>query len=271
MMSSTADTKFLLGNLYKHKRLLLEMAKRDVFDRYAGNMFGAVWALVHPIMTIVVFIFMFAVVFRLKVETGIEFPGDHTLYMISGLVPWLVAADVLSRSSTIVSNHAALVKQVVFPVEILPAKMVLASLPTFLIGMVGLTIYALISNKYSFALLLYPLAALPFYIFLSGVAFLFAALGVFLRDLKEFTQMYILIGMYAVPIIYFMDWVPAKLRFFIYSNPITVFIETFHHAAYYGGISSWFVWLMALIISVTTYWFGAMIFARLRPYFGSYL
>lgn len=270
-MSTAAATRFLFGSIVRHRRLLLEMARRDVSDRYAGQVLGAVWAVVHPVLTISVFIFMFAVVFRMKAGGSLDIPGDHTLYMVSGLIPWLVTADVLSRSSTIVSSQASLVKQVVFPVEILPVKMVLASLPTFLIGLSGLVIYGLAVGRASPALLLYPLAALPFYLFLLGVAFALSAVGVFVRDIREVVQMYALIGMYVAPIFYFMDWVPTRFRPLVYLNPITVFVESFHDAAYYGGIRSWLVWLVALGLGCAATWLGAMVFARLKPHFGSYL
>lgn len=270
-MSTTAATRFLFGSLIKNRRLLLEMAKRDISDRYSGQVLGSIWAVVHPVMTIVVFIFMFAVVFRVKVDSSLNIPGDHTLYMISGLVPWLVVADVLSRSSAIVSSQASLVKQVVFPVEILPVKMLLATLPTFLIGFAGLTIYGLLAGRSSVALLLYPVAAVPLYLFLLGASFALSAIGVFLRDIKEVVQMYTLIGVYVAPIFYFMDWVPERLRFLVYLNPITMYVENFHDAAYYGGVRSWTVWLVALLVGAVTAWAGAMIFARLKPHFGSYL
>ena len=204
-------------------------------------------------------------------NASLAVPGDHTLYMLSGLVAWLVIADVLGRSSTIVSSQASLVKQVVFPVEILPVKMVLASLPTFLIGFAGLCIYGLLAGRASPALLLYPLAALPLYLFLLGVAFALSAVGVFLRDIREIVQMYTLVGIYVAPIFYFMDWVPERLRFLVYLNPITIFVETFHDSAYYGGIRNWLIWLGALGLGCLATWLGAMVFARLKPHFGSYL
>lgn len=270
-MSAMATTRFLFGSIIKQRRLLLEMARRDVSDRYAGQMLGSVWAVVHPVMTVAVFIFMFAVIFRMKVDGSLDIPGDHTLYMVSGLVPWLVTADVLGRSSAIVSSQASLVKQVVFPVEILPVKMVLASLPTFLIGFAGLVIYGLAVGRATPALLLYLLAALPLYLFLFGTAFALSAIGVFLRDIREIVQMYTLIGIYVAPVFYFMDWVPERIRWVVYLNPVTVYIEMFHDAAYYGEIRSVMVWLVALFLGGATTWLGAMLFARLKPHFGSYL
>ncbi len=271
MSSNTSATSFLIRSLFKNRRLLIEMARRDVSDRYAGQMLGSIWAFVHPVMTISVFIFVFAVVFRVKVDDSLNIPGDHTLYMVSGIIPWLIIADVLGRGSSIISGHASLVKQVVFPVEVLPVKVVLATLPTFAIGFAGLVLYAFAVGRVSPALLLYPVAAVPLYLFLLGVAFLLSSIGVFLRDIKELVQMYALIGLYIAPIFYFMDWVPAKFRPFIYLNPVTVFIETFHDAAYYGGVRSWMVLAATAAIGLFTAWLGASVFAKLKPHFGSYL
>lgn len=270
-MSATAATSFLFRSLIKNRRLLFEMARRDVSDRYAGQLLGSVWAVIHPVMTVFVFIFVFAVVFRVKVDETLDIPGDHTLYMVSGVIPWLVIADVLGRGSAIISGQASLVKQVVFPVEVLPVKVVLATLPTFIIGMAGLVLYALAVGRASPALLLYPLAALPMYLFLIGVAFLLAAIGVFLRDIREVVQLYALVGIYIAPIFYFIDWVPEQIRLLIYLNPVTVFIELFHDAAYFGGIRSWIVLCSAMLVGIVTAWFGAMVFAKLKPHFGSYL
>ena len=270
-MAKTSATGFLFRSVFKHRRLLLEMARRDISDRYAGQVLGSIWAFIHPVTTVAVFIFIFGVVFRAKADGSLNIPGDHTLYMVSGLVPWLVAADVLGRSSGIVSGQASLVKQVVFPIEVLPVKVVLATLPTFLIGFAGLLIYGFAVGRLSPALLLYPLAALPLYLFLLGVAFALSAVGVFLRDVREIIQMYTLIGIYIAPIFYFMDWVPPLIRPVIYINPFTVFIENFHDAAYYGGLRSSMTWIIALALGCAATWSGALVFARLRPHFGSYL
>lgn len=264
-------TQFLFHSIFRQHRLLLEMARRDISDRYAGQMLGTVWAFVHPVITISVFIFLFAVVFGVKAEGRVDIPGDHTLYMMSGLIAWLVIADVLGRSSSIVSSQASLVKQVVFPVEILPVKMVLATLPTFLIGFSGLLLYAFIVHRATPAMFLYPLAAIPLYLLLFGIAFAFSAIGVFLRDIREVVQIYTLAGIYLAPVFYYIDWVPGRLRWLVYLNPITVFMEMFHDAAYYGEVRSWSMWLIASVVGAAATFLGAMLFARLKPHFGSYL
>tara|TARA_R100001039_G_C1842930_1_gene103603 strand:+ start:1214 stop:2026 length:813 start_codon:yes stop_codon:yes gene_type:complete len=270
-MTICKEVQFLCQSLYKNKRLIAEMAKRDISDRYAGQILGIFWAIAHPVIMIAAYVFLFAVVFRAKTEGVVDVPGDHTLYMLSGLIPWLVVADVLGRSSALISSQASLVKQVVFPVEVLPVKMVLATLPTFVIGLAGILIYAAVVDRISASMILFLVAALPLYLFLFGCAFLLSAVGIFLRDVKELTQLYTMIGLFIAPIFYFIDWVPEKIRLILYANPLTFYIEAFHDAAYYGEIRSWLVWCVVFVLSLIMLSIGMAVFARLKPHFGSYL
>lgn len=251
----------------------MEMAKRDLSDRYAGQILGAIWSIIHPIAVISVFLFIFGVVFRAKAANiGVDFPADQAVYMLAGLIPWIVASEVISRSSSVVSGQAELVKQVVFPIEVLPIKMVIASLPTVLIGFIGLILYVTIRfQTLPMSYLLLPLAVGILYVFLCGVAFLLSAIAIFFRDMKDIVQLYTLIGLYLAPIFYFMDWVPVKVRFVLYLNPMTYFILMFHDVAYHGTIQSPLVWGVATVIALTSLLGGAWIFSRLKPQFGSYL
>ena len=89
--------------------------------------------------------------------------------------------------------------------------------------------------------------------------------------LKDIVQMYMLVGVYVAPIVYFVDWVPKSLRMLIYLNPITYFIECFHDAGYYGGIRSPLEWSIAAGLAAVSLATGATVFYRLKPHFGSYL
>ncbi len=263
----------ILRTLAKNRRLLMEMAKRDLSDRYSGQILGKVWGFVHPAATVGVFLFIFGAVFQAKASSvGVDFPADHAVYMVSGLIPWLVVAEVISRSSASISGNAALVKQVVFPLEILPVKMVMATLPTMIIGFAGLTAYVLIRfGTLPASYLMLPAAVAILYVFLIGVAFMISAIAIFFRDLKDIVQLYTLLGLYLAPIFYFINWVPENFRVVLYLNPVTYFVMIFHDLAYHGAIQSPPVWGAALVLSLLSVVLGALVFSRLKPHFGSYL
>ena len=75
--------------LSRHRDLTFEMAKRELSDRYAGQAFGKLWAVIHPIFLMGVFVFIFAVVFKMKIGGTRDMPLDYTVYLLSGLVSWL--------------------------------------------------------------------------------------------------------------------------------------------------------------------------------------
>lgn len=267
------DVVATLRVVARYRRLTFELARRDISDRYAGQVLGSAWALIHPVATVAVFLFLFGVVFAAKAAgAGWHVPSDHAVYLVSGIVTWLVATDVLARGPAIVSGNAALVKQVVFPLEVLPVKTVLATLPVMAIGVVGLMLYTLVTfHTLGAGYLLLPLCLVLLYTFLFGVAFILSSLGVFLTDLKDVVQLYLLLGLYLAPVFYFMSWVPAKLRPILYLNPMTLYVECFHDAAYFGGVTDLRLWLAAAGVSALAFLLGTLIFNRLKPQFGSFL
>ena len=114
--------------LLKHKDLTWELTQREISDRYAGQSFGIVWAVGHPLFLMAVFVFVFGVVFKMKIGGTVQLPLDYTTYILAGLIPWLAFQESMNKGCSVITANASLVKQVVFPLEVLPAKVVLASL-----------------------------------------------------------------------------------------------------------------------------------------------
>ena len=131
---------------YRHRILMYEMAKREITDRYAGQVFGALWAIGHPLILVVVYAFIFGKVMSLKVGGTADMPLDYTAYLLSGLLPWMAFQESLAKGTTAITANSSLVKQVVFPTEVLPAKTVLASLLTQVIGSVCLAVHVLMQS-----------------------------------------------------------------------------------------------------------------------------
>src|SRR5271165_5565788 len=98
------------------------MAKREITDRHVGQMLGMVWAIGHPLILILVYIFIFGFVFKAKAGVGHELPFNYAIYLLSGLLPWMAINDCMNKSCGLLTGNANLVKQVVFPLEVLPIK-----------------------------------------------------------------------------------------------------------------------------------------------------
>jgi lipopolysaccharide transport system permease protein len=263
----------LLRSIVRNRRLTIELSKRELLDRYTGQLFGSAWAILHPALTVLVFLFFFGEVLKVKVG-GAHLPAnnDFTIYLLSGLLPWLVLQDVLTRGSTLVVNNAHLVKQVAFPLDVLPIKAIPPAFVILLVGLLLLIVYTLMTT---FALpatyLVLPLLLVELILLCVGIALFLSALGVFIRDLKDIVQVFSFVGVYVSPIFYTIDTVPAKLRALVFLNPFTPIILTFQDVLFYGSFAHPWAWVVSIVLSVAALLIGARVFNTTQHYFGSYL
>src|SRR5690606_12485274 len=106
--------------LWRHRDLIAAMSQRDLVTPYAGQVLGAVWAIGHPLFLVALLAVVFQFIFGTRFGGTFELPLDYTVFILAGMVPWQVFAQVLSTSGVEVTSNDNLVKQVVFPVEVLP-------------------------------------------------------------------------------------------------------------------------------------------------------
>jgi len=258
--------------LVRRRELTLEMAKREVTERYRGQVLGTVWTILHPLILILVYIFLFVLVFRIRIGGTREMPLDYTTYILAGLIPWLTIQDVLAKSAQAILSSRNLVKQIVFPVEVLPAKTVIASMTTFVISLVILLVYVIATQPrlfWTYALL--PVLAVLLFLILIGISFFLATVGVFLRDVKDFVQVFNFVGFFLIPMFYLPAQVPGPLRPILYINPFSYVIWCFQDALYFGAIRHPWAWAVMAVMALLLPAAGYRFFNRLRNMFGNVL
>lgn len=258
--------------LSRNFELAWEMTKRELTDRHAGQFIGVVWAVSHPLVQMGVFVFIFAYVFVARMVGVEDVPYDYTTYILCGLIPWLTFNDVLSKGVSSITGNANLVKQLVFPQEILPVKTVWASCLAYLLGMAALILYVLIrygSLPWTFALV--PVLFAFQLLLMMGTCFLISSLGAYFRDLKEFIQIFCMVSVYFLPITYQPTMVPDVFRPVIYANPFSYMIWCYQDACYFGRFESPWAWPIYIGFSISTFVLGYRTFRKLKPYFGNVL
>jgi lipopolysaccharide transport system permease protein len=256
----------------KYRALTLEMARREFADRYTGQVFGLFWMVLHPLTLIAVYVFVFGYVFRVRITGAGDLPLDYTTYLLAGVIPWLGFQDALAKSSTVILNNASLVKQVIFPLEVLPVKIVIASLTTQVILIVLLMGYLLAVHRWvpwTYALL--PPLILVQAAMMIGVCALVSATGVFFRDTKDFVQMFGTVGLYLVPALYLPAFVPGMFRPLLYLNPLSYLIWCYQDALYFGRLAHPAAWVFLVLFSLSIMLIGARAFHRLKTVFGNLL
>lgn len=262
----------LIDLLTHHKQLTWEMTKREITDRYAGQVLGTMWAVGHPLVLMGIYVFIFAVVLKVKVGGTREMPLDYSTYLLAGLIPWMAFAESMSKNAVIIISNANLVKQVIFPIEVLPVKSVLSCLVTQVVSTVILILYVLISHgSLPWTYILLPVLFLFQLLAMIGVGYLLSSVGAYFRDIKDIVQVFCVAGMYMMPVFFLPQWVPPVLRPILYFNPFSYFAWCYQDACYYGRFEHPWAWLVFIVMSLVIFSSGYQVFRKLKTMFGNVL
>lgn len=252
--------------------LIREMVLRDIKGGHAGHGLGSLWVYVQPIVVVATFMLIFGVVIGTKMAVTESFPGDYTSYILIGLTPWLLMSNALGRAPGAFSNNANLVKQVVFPIETLPVATIVTCFiiyaPAFAV-MVGYR--AFLGGGLTWMALLLP-TVLAFHALLCvGITLILSVITPFLRDVREFVNIYLSVSMYFTPAIYLPDWVPGKIRPILYFNPFSYVVWVYQDALFFGEIRHGFAWVIFFAMAIAAFFIGLVVFRRVKPYLGNVL
>lgn len=271
--SHSASLPQLIKLYARHRQLTWEMIKRDITDRYAGQMFGSAWAIGHPLFLMAIYTVVFSYIFSLRMGGGqSDFPFDYTTYLLSGLIPWIAFQEVMSKGTTAILANADLVKQVVFPLEILPVKGIFSSVLTQIVATLFLISYVVI--KFSFLPWTYILLPILFFfqfMAMTGVCFVLAAVGAYFRDLKDVVQVFSIACLYGIPIFYLPDWLPSWIKPLFFLNPFSYMVWCYQDACYFGRFEHPWAWPVFFLLSFLTLYAGHRIFYKLKSMFGNFL
>lgn len=254
--------------LLKHKGLIWTMAKRDLAIRYKGSVMGVLWGFFNPLLMLGIYTFVFQYVFKAKWGVEVDNPIGYAVILFSGLILHMWFAEVATRSVSLMSSNSNLVKKVVFPLEILPWVVLVASCIQFLASFVVLLVFMFFEGvDISSQLLLFPLAILPFSLMLIGAAYFLAALGLFIKDLEQFIQSFVTILLFTSTIFFSLKNVPGIIQPFIKINPLTIPVEAFRDFVLFDGLSSFNDLLIFTGLSFVFACFSFYCFRKLSPLF----
>jgi lipopolysaccharide transport system permease protein len=248
-----------LRDLWNYRELLYFITWRDVKVRYKQTLLGAAWALLQPLLLMLIFTFFFA---RLAgIDSG---KVPYPLFAYAGLLPWTFFANAVANGGNSLVGSTNLITKVYFPRMFIPAAAVAAGLVDLAIAfglLVVLMIYYGVGVSWSLALL-------PFFVVLAtllalGVGMLMSAFNVKYRDIRYALPFMIQVWMFASPVIY---PVPDKWRWLLSLNPMTGIIEGFRAALFGQPLNGLAVGLSAAITLVLLVC-SALVFTRMEKSF----
>lgn len=264
--------------LYQSRELIWKLAKNDFKKRYAGSYLGFLWALVQPVVTVLMYWIVFDVVFDTRsqlVASGVEVP--YVLFLTAGLVPWFYFSEAITNGTNALLEYSYLVKKVVFKISILPIIKLIAA--TFIHGFFVLVLLV-IAMFYGYTPTVYTLQIFYYsfclFILVLAMSYCTCAIVVFFRDLSQIISIGLQVGMWATPILWnigMLENYPPIVITLFKLNPLVYIVNGYRSAIYEQSwffehfYSSTYFW----IFTVTLFCIGSLIFKRLKVHFADVL
>ncbi|ABB31640.1 ABC-2 type transporter [Geobacter metallireducens RCH3] len=216
--------------IWEFRDLFLVFVWREFSVRYKHTLIGAAWAVIQPLSMMLLFTFVFSFVLKMKVS---NYP--YAVFFYSGLLPWMFFDSAIKYSVPSFTAHYGLITKIYFPREIIPFSCISVAVVDFLISFV----------VYLFLLLFFdiPLTVNIFYLlpllfcmilFIASASLILACLNVFYRDVRLAINFIMQLWFFATPVFYSTTQIKGTLKYVLYLNPMTFFIEGFRSCTLYG-------------------------------------
>jgi len=247
--------------------LIWALTLRELRRRYVGSVMGVFWSVIHPLITLTVWTFVFS--YLLKVRFS-ESGGmtDFALYLFCGMIPFLAFQETVQNCTTSITTNVSLVKNLVFPSKAIQFSIAAAAMVSQCIGL-GILVLAIVIVRGQFPILFpltIPLAA-PLMLFAIGLGWLTCTLHVFFRDTAQIVGVVMMVWLYGTPVFYPAHLVPSSLGFLMYVNPLAYTVTVFRSIVLNDTLPSLFGFVVFLAISLSTFVVGYKVYTRYYPLF----
>jgi lipopolysaccharide transport system permease protein len=211
--------------------LLFQLVRRDFEQRFVGSAIGWIWGLIHPLVLLLSFTFVFQYVLKVQAPAGVPYP----LFLFAGQLPWLLFSETVQRSAPSLLDQSNLITKTVFPAEIVPVSIFLSTLVSHLLAltlMVAAT--GLLMNQFSIFLLILPFFTLAAGLFAIGIAWIVSSLHVFLRDTAQVMSVILVFWFWFTPVFIDEEAFPKGAHFLLLANPLFYVVRAYRAVLVYS-------------------------------------
>ena len=257
-----------LRELFRFRQLVQMLVVRELKVRYKRSIFGLLWTMLNPLLLMVVY----TVVFTTIMPTTIP---DFSIFLLSGLLPWLLISTALLQGMNAVLGNQDLIKKIRLPQAVFPLSVVGSNLVNFVLSLLPLFLVMLVlGHPLKPALLFLPVAAVVLTAFAAGVTLFFASATVFFRDVRHLTEVLLQILFYLSPVLYDAQqvdrvasraWWAPLFRSVLRLNPLSYLLPLVRDPVYLGELPPAETIGLAVLCAATTLVAGYAVFRRLEP------
>ncbi|MFA7032436.1 MAG: ABC transporter permease [Bacilli bacterium] len=250
-----------LSELYSFRHMYYSLVQRSLFGKYRNSALGFLWNFLTPAISIL----LFYIVFENFMGQNID---NYWAYLCVGMFPFQFMNQNLIGGASNITSNGGMVKKIYFPREILSLSQVTYTFIIFLISY-GIVISLMIATGIfpTGGLLALPIIILTMFLFSLGTIMLTSSISVYSRDFEYLIIAFSRVLFWVTPIFYLAEARAGILYTIIWFNPLTYFVEGFHHAVCWGTMPSTGLLMGCVLISIVVFVIGALVFFKLKDGF----
>jgi homopolymeric O-antigen transport system permease protein len=255
----------ILRSLWREREVVAQLARHDIEATYRESLLGLVWMILQPLLSLCVYTFVFTVIFQPRAEVGEDGRFEFVLSLFAGMIIYNLFAEVVARSPQLIVTKTSYVKNIVFPLHVLPVSALATSFVSFLCGIgILLTITFFSRGELSLTILWLPVALLPLVLLTLGLAWILSSIGVFLRDVQPTVRVVLQLLFFATPIVYQIEVLPPHLKPYLLLNPLASIVTNARRGLLFDAAPSWPSYFATVAVSLLVFCLGYCWFARTR-------
>jgi teichoic acid transport system permease protein len=261
----------LIKDIWESRRLIFNLAKSDFKAKYAGSVFGIIWAFVQPVITVLIYVVIFGMGIKMTPDTT-EYP--FLLYLIAGIVPWFFFVEAWQSATNCLVDYSYLVKKMVFKIHILPVVKVVASLFVHLfLAAIALVIFVIMGRAPGITMI-----QIFYYMFceiclILALSYATASVTPYFKDMTQLLNVCLQLGMWLTPIMwdegFWPEWVMRIFRLNPMYYIVTGYRDCYMHGSWitdHLGMTLYF-WIFVIVVGCLSW----RIFRQMKDFFADHL
>jgi ABC-type polysaccharide/polyol phosphate export permease len=239
----------LVRDSIRYRELIWALALKELKVRYKRSVLGFLWALLNPLLLMIVLTVVFSNIMGSKIP-------HYAIFLLSVLLPWTFFSQSLAYAAESIVGNADLIKKVRIAKSVFPLAAVASNMINLLLSLIPLVLIILVmGHPFHLTWLFLPVPLIALTLFTTGATFFFATANVYYRDVAHILQVVLQVWFYVTPILYSIDIFPAHYRWLFRLNPMIFVLNGFRLSVYYGMlptaqsvVASFACGLVALVI-----------------------
>ena len=258
-------------NLIARRTLLFQLVRRDFEQRFIGSAAGWLWGLIHPVVLLVSWIFVFQICLKTTLPPT-EVTQNYSLFLFCGFLPWLLFQETVLRSASSLLDNANLITKTVFPAEIVPVSIFLSSLINHLMALaLVIAVVGFYIGHFSLWMLSLPIYMLFIGLLAIGIGWIVASLQVYLRDTAQVLSVLLTLWFWITPIMIDEEHFPPQVRFLIHVNPLAFLVRAYRDRLLSYRVPNLHDFAIIALCAATAFLVGGLFFRHLKRGFADVL